>query len=120
MDYSDIHTGLQDRGVQRIHHCQNRSVGLSCELVRRSIFICTVVLIILSRPSLLTDLTLVIDSNLKTRYSSPTVDPRVTLMLRRSIKILGETLEELTNKKMLAGVKTMTNVSIFIIIRWLQ
>ena len=82
--------------------------------------LCTVVLIILSRPSLLTDLTLVIDSNLKTRYSSPTVDPRVTLMLRRSIKILGETLEELTNKKMLAGVKTMTNVSIFIIIRWLQ
>lgn len=67
-------------------------------------------LIVRSRPSLLTDLTLVIDTNLKTRYSSPNVDPRVTLMLRRSIKVVDETIQELTKKKMLAGVKTMIDV----------
>jgi hypothetical protein len=40
------------------------------------------------------------------------MDPRVTLMLRRSIKIMNETLKELANKKMLAGVKTMINVDL--------
>ncbi|KIM90936.1 hypothetical protein PILCRDRAFT_1173 [Piloderma croceum F 1598] len=61
-------------------------------------------------PSLLTDLTLVIDTNLKARYSSPTIDPHVTLMLRRSIKVLDEILKEITSKKMLLGVKTMANM----------
>jgi hypothetical protein len=73
-------------------------------------FSSTMKLTLWSRPTLITDLALVISTNFNMRYSSPTVDPRVTLMLRRSIKALKETLQELTSKKMLAGVKTMEKV----------
>lgn len=52
----------------------------------------------------------VIDNNLQLRYNSQVVDPRVTLMLRRSIQVLNEVLNEFLNYKMLTGVKTMGNV----------
>jgi hypothetical protein len=40
------------------------------------------------------------------------MDPRVTLMLRRSIKVLDEALKEIANKKMLTSVKVMINVCV--------
>lgn len=65
---------------------------------------------ILFRSSLVTDLMSIIDSNIQMRYTSQAVDPRSTLMSRRSIKILNEVLKEFSNYKMLAGVRTMGNV----------
>lgn len=55
---------------------------------------------------------MVIDTNLKARYTSNNMDPRVTLMLRRSIKVLDEALKEIANKKMLTSVKVMINVCV--------
>jgi hypothetical protein len=65
---------------------------------------------LLFRSSLLTDLMSVIDNNIQLRCSSQVVDPRNTLMLRRSIKVLTEVLKEFLGYKMLAGVRTMGNV----------
>lgn len=51
-----------------------------------------------------------IERNIQARYSSPTADPRVTLRLRRSLKMLNEVLKEFTTAKLKAGVTTMANV----------
>lgn len=52
----------------------------------------------------------VIDTDLQARYASTTEDPRNTLTLRRSLKLLNGILKEFASIKMLNGVKTMVQV----------
>jgi hypothetical protein len=51
-----------------------------------------------------------IDANLKKRYEQNLIDPRDTLMLRRSLQLANAILKELASIKMLNGVKTMATV----------
>ncbi|KII94850.1 hypothetical protein PLICRDRAFT_47858 [Plicaturopsis crispa FD-325 SS-3] len=58
-------------------------------------------------PTLVSDLMATIDTNLRLRYSGQDVDPRVTLRLRRSLKVLDAIIKECASVKMLTGVKVM-------------
>lgn len=60
--------------------------------------------------NLVNDLMTAIDQNLQKRYVSMSQDPRDTLILRRSIKLLNKILKEFASIKMLNGVKTMSNL----------
>ncbi|KAF9464415.1 armadillo-type protein [Collybia nuda] len=60
--------------------------------------------------SLITDLVVVIDTNLQKRYSNRDEDPRTTLKLRRSLSLLNGVLKEFASIKMLNGVKTMAKI----------
>lgn len=60
------------------------------------------------------DLLKVIDTTLQKRFSDPVnEDPRDTLVLRRSIKLLNSVLKEFSNAKMLNSVRTMGSASSF-------
>jgi len=56
------------------------------------------------------DLMGMIDTKLQSRYVVMDEDPRNTLILRRSLKLLNGILKEFSSYKMLNGVKTMANV----------
>ncbi|KAG5648935.1 hypothetical protein DXG03_000284 [Asterophora parasitica] len=60
--------------------------------------------------NLINDLVNVIDQNLQKRYGTTSHNPRDTLMLRRSVKLLNKILKEFASIKMLNGVKTMSNL----------
>jgi hypothetical protein len=52
----------------------------------------------------------IIDTNLGTRYSSPSPDPQTALTLRRSLKILNTILKEFASVRMLPGIRAMGEV----------
>lgn len=67
-----------------------------------------------SRPTLVNDLMAIITTNLQARYSSPTEDPRSTLTLRRTLKLLNSVIKEFASMKMLSGVKIMAQVRSYV------
>lgn len=52
-----------------------------------------------------------IEVNLQQRYSTPSDDPRSSLIIKRSLQYLNGILKELAGVKMLNGIKNMTQVS---------
>lgn len=62
------------------------------------------------RPSLFTEIMPVIESGLHSLTNFPNVTIQSTLTLRRSLKVLNAVIKELSGVKMLAGVKTMSEV----------
>ncbi|RDB22808.1 Importin-11 [Hypsizygus marmoreus] len=60
--------------------------------------------------NLVNDLLGVINTNLQKRYFAMSEDPRETLMLRRSLKLLNGVVKEFASIKMLNGVKTMAKL----------
>ncbi|KAF8974448.1 armadillo-type protein [Flammula alnicola] len=61
-------------------------------------------------PTLISDLVKVIDTNLQKRYISMVEDPRDTLRLRRSLKLLNGILKEFASIKLPNGVKAMAQI----------
>ncbi|KAF9476494.1 ARM repeat-containing protein [Pholiota conissans] len=61
-------------------------------------------------PSLITDLVKMIDPNLQKRYIQNIEDPRDTLRLRRSLKLLNGILKEFASIKLPNGIKAMAQI----------
>lgn len=64
----------------------------------------------MSRPTLISDLVKLIDADLQKRYIQNIEDPRNTLRLRRSLKLLNGILKEFASIKLPNGVKAMAQV----------
>jgi hypothetical protein len=77
----------------------------------RTSYAVTALLTLSFRPSLITDLMSLIDTNLQSRYSSPNSDQNTMLVLKRSLRILNEIIKELASVKLPRGVQTMGSVS---------
>ncbi len=71
----------------------------------------SIFILIVSRPNLVTELMVIIDSSLQRRYSSPSEDLKDTVTLQRSLHLLNLILGEFAAHKMLTGVRTMSEVS---------
>ena len=77
----------------------------------------------MDRPSLISDLVVLIDGLLQKRYISMIQDPQDTLRLHRSLRLLNCIVKELSSMRLLNGVRAMAQVMIcwnFLIVSYAQ